>query len=124
VREVRDALAERVEPAEAAGIERNRLCVDPGLGFAKTTQGSLRLMREIDAFLDLGLPLVVGPSRKSFIGAITGTGPDDRLEGTAAAVAWMAAKGAHIVRVHDIREMVRVVRVIDAIRRAGEEGGA
>jgi dihydropteroate synthase len=76
-------------------------------------------MREVDAFLDLGLPVVVGPSRKSFIGKALGDLPvDRRLEGTAGAVAYLASRGAHVIRVHDVPEMVRVLRVVDAIARA------
>jgi dihydropteroate synthase len=117
VREVRAYLADRVGSAVAAGIERERLAVDPGLGFGKTYQHNLTLMRDIGAFLDLGVPVVVGPSRKSFIGAALGGLPmDQRLEGTAGAVAWLAGHGAHVVRVHDVAEMVRVVRMVDAIR--------
>src|SRR5918999_3788026 len=116
VREVRAYLADRVGSAVAAGIERERLAVDPGLGFGKTYQHNLTLMRDIGAFLDLGVPVVVGPSRKSFIGAALGGLPmDQRLEGTAAAVAWLAGQGAHVVRVHDVAEMVRVVRMVDAV---------
>jgi dihydropteroate synthase len=119
VRVVHDALASRVEAAESEGIVRDRLAIDPGLGFGKTAGGSLRLMKRIDAFLDLGLPVVVGPSRKSFIGRALGDAPvDQRLEGTAGAVAYLASRGAHVVRVHDVPEMVRVMRVIDAIARA------
>jgi dihydropteroate synthase len=81
-------------------------------------------MKEVAAFLDLRRPVLVGPSRKSFIGTVLGTDADDRLEGTAAAVAWMVGLGAHIVRVHDVKEMARVVRVVDAIRWAGQEGAA
>jgi dihydropteroate synthase len=120
VSEVRGFLAERVAAATAAGIAEDRLAVDPGLGFAKTSEQSLLLIARVDALLDLGRPVVVGPSRKSFIGKVLGTDADQRLEGTAAAVAWMASRGAHVVRVHDVRAMVRVVRVIDAIRRAAE----
>jgi dihydropteroate synthase len=117
VREVRAYLADRVGSAVAAGIDRERLAVDPGLGFGKTYQHNLTLMRDIGAFLDLGVPVVVGPSRKSFIGAALGGLPmDQRLEGTAGAVAWLAGQGAHVVRVHDVAEMVRVVRMVDAIR--------
>jgi dihydropteroate synthase len=119
IREVRDYLAQRMEAAVSAGIERERLALDPGLGFAKTAEQSLRLMKEIGAFLDLGRPLIVGPSRKSFIGKVLGTEADERLEGTAGAVAWLAGHGAHVVRVHDVKEMARVVRVVDAIRLAG-----
>ena len=119
VREVHDYLAGRIEAAVAAGIPAERLAVDPGLGFGKTAAHSYTLMREVEALLDLGRPVVVGPSRKSFIGAASGDLPvEERLEGTAAAVAVMAFRGAHVVRVHDVREMVRVVRVADAIRKA------
>jgi dihydropteroate synthase len=119
VRTVHEALAERVSAAEGEGVPRDRLAIDPGLGFGKTAEGSLRLMREVDAFLDLGLPVVVGPSRKSFIGKALGDLPvDERLEGTAGAVAYLASRGAHVIRVHDVREMVRVVRVVDAITGA------
>jgi dihydropteroate synthase len=115
--EVKAYLAGRVEAAIQAGLEWERLAVDPGLGFAKTAEQNLELMREIAAFLDLGRPVVVGPSRKSFIGKILGTEADERMEGTAGAVAWLAGHGAHVVRVHDVKEMVRVVRVVDAIGR-------
>ncbi|HYU56444.1 MAG TPA: dihydropteroate synthase [Actinomycetota bacterium] len=118
VAEVRDYLAARVTAAVEAGVGWDRLCVDPGLGFGKDVEGNLRLVKEVDAFLDLRRPVLVGPSRKSFVGNVTGTEVAERLEGTAAAVAWMAGRGAHVVRVHDVKEMVRVVRMVDAIRRA------
>jgi dihydropteroate synthase len=112
-------LSERAAAAEREGVPHDRVAIDPGLGFGKTAEGSLRLMRHVDAFLDLGLPLVVGPSRKSFIGKALGDLPVDmRLEGTAGAVAYLASRGAHVIRVHDVPEMVRVVRVVDAIARA------
>ncbi|HEX6263446.1 MAG TPA: dihydropteroate synthase [Actinomycetota bacterium] len=118
VREVRDFLAERVEAAVAAGVDREAICVDPGLGFAKTTPHSLAMMRHTDALLDLGRPVLVGPSRKSFIGDVLGTEVTERAEGTVGAVCYMVARGAHIARVHDVRETVRAVRVVDAILRA------
>lgn len=118
VGEVRDVLAERVRAAVAAGIDEACLAVDPGLGFAKTGPQSLLLMREIARFADLGRPVVAGPSRKSFVGAVLGTEVHDRLEGTAGAVAWLAANGTNVVRVHDVPQMVRVVRMVDAIRGA------
>jgi dihydropteroate synthase len=118
VPEVRDYLTERVEAAVARGIDQDRLAIDPGLGFAKTEEQNYILMRDIREFLQVNRPVVVGPSRKSFIGKVLGTEVDERLEGTAGAVAWMAGQGAHIVRVHDVKEMVRVVRVVDAITRA------
>ncbi|HEV3473797.1 MAG TPA: dihydropteroate synthase [Actinomycetota bacterium] len=119
VTEVKDFLAERVDAAVAAGIDAEHICVDPGLGFAKNFQHSMRLMREIDALLDLGRPLLVGPSRKSFIGEALGDAPiDQRMEGTLGSVAWMASRGAHIVRVHDVAPTVRLLAVVDAIRNA------
>jgi dihydropteroate synthase len=118
VADVAAYLRSRVEAAVSAGVDWDRLAIDPGLGFAKTSDQSLRLMREVDALLGAGRPVLVGPSRKSFIGHVLGTDASDRLEGTAGAVAWMAGRGAHIVRVHDVASMVRVVRVVDAIRRA------
>jgi len=119
VREVYDMLAGRVRAAVDAGIDEERLAVDPGLGFAKTAEQSLLLVREIARFADLGRPIVVGPSRKSFIGAVLGAEVHDRLEGTAGAVAWLAANGPNMVRVHDVPQMMRVVRMVDAIRSAG-----
>jgi dihydropteroate synthase len=117
VREVRAYLADRLDAAETAGIDRDRLAVDPGLGFGKTYEHNLELMRDIDGFFDLGVPVVVGPSRKSFIGTALGELPvDERLEGTIGAAAWMAGKGAHVVRVHDVGSVARALRVVDAIR--------
>jgi dihydropteroate synthase len=117
VREVRAYLAERLEAAHTAGIDRDRLAVDPGLGFGKTYDHNLELMRDVDALFNLGAPVVVGPSRKSFIGTALGDVPvDDRLEGTIGAAAWMAGRGAHVVRVHDVGPVARALRVVDAIR--------
>jgi dihydropteroate synthase len=117
VAEVRGALGERVEAAVAAGIGLDQLCIDPGLGFGKTFEHNLAILRDIDALHHLDVPVLVGPSRKRFIGALTDSEVDDRLEGTAGVVAWCAARGVDIVRVHDTKEMVRVVRVVDAINR-------
>jgi len=118
VADVRSELSERVEAAAAAGIPRDRLAVDPGLGFAKSTPQSLLLMREIRAFFDLGRPVLVGPSRKSFIGHVLDADVADRVDGTAGAVAWLVAQGVHIVRVHDVKAMARVTKVVDAIASA------
>jgi dihydropteroate synthase len=117
VGDVRSYLAGRIDAATAAGIDRDRIAVDPGLGFGKTYDHNMTLLRDIDAFFDLGVPVVVGPSRKSFIGTALGDLPvNERLEGTAGAVAWLASRGTHVVRVHDVKDMVRVIRVVDAIR--------
>jgi dihydropteroate synthase len=118
VTEVRSYLADRIETAVAAGIAREAICVDPGLGFGKTEKHSLLLMKETAALVELGRPVLVGPSRKSFIGHVVGAEVTDRLEGTLGAVAFMASRGAHVVRVHDVREAALVLRVVDAILRA------
>jgi dihydropteroate synthase len=119
VNDIRGFLGHRVVAAVSAGVRVDALAVDPGLGFGKTLHHNLVLMRDVAAFLDLGRPVVIGPSRKSFIGRILDDAPvDDRLGGTAGAVAWLAGRGAHVVRVHDVREMKSVVRVVDAIARA------
>ncbi|HEX2090559.1 MAG TPA: dihydropteroate synthase [Actinomycetota bacterium] len=123
VTEVREYLRGRLRAATDAGIDADRLAVDPGLGFAKTTPQSLLLMRDVASFVELGRPVVVGPSRKSFIGDVLGTDVTERAEGTAGAVAWMVAQGAHIVRVHDVKTMLRVVRVVDAILDSGSGKG-
>ena len=119
VAEVHGFLRQRADTAVRAGIDRELLCIDPGIGFGKTLEHNLLLLRDVRMLLDLGLPVLVGPSRKRFLGTILGTEAGDRLEGTAAAVAWLAAEGVHVVRVHDVKEMARVTRVIDAISRAG-----
>jgi dihydropteroate synthase len=119
VREVREYLGARLDAAVDARIGRDRLCIDPGLGFGKTYEHNLELMREIESFVDLGAPVLVGPSRKSFIGKALGDAPmEERLEGTLGAVAWLAGHGAHIVRVHDVGPTVRVLKIVDAIRAA------
>ena len=118
VAEVHEYLRERIEAAEFTGIEPERIVVDPGIGFGKDLEHNLELLRRIDTFLDLGRPLLVGPSRKRFLGTLLDLPEDERVEGTAAAVAWSVSRGAHVVRVHDVKEIVRVVRVIDAIAKA------
>ena len=117
VAEVRGFLGDRVEAAVEAGIDLERLCIDPGIGFGKTLEHNLTILRDIRAFHHLGVPVLVGPSRKRFIGTLTDTDVDDRIEGTAGVVAWCAAEGVDIIRVHDVKEMTRVVRVVDAIAR-------
>jgi dihydropteroate synthase len=121
VAEVRAFLEARVAVALDAGIERDALCVDPGIGFGKTLEHNLALLREVDALRIEGVPLLVGPSRKAFIGRLTGAEADDRLGGTAGAVAWLAAHRVEVVRVHDVREMRQVVQVVDAIAGTSDD---
>jgi dihydropteroate synthase len=104
--------------AEQAGIKRERIVVDPGIGFGKTRQHNLLLLKHLDRLTALGFPVLVGASRKSFIGSTLDLPVDERLEGTAAVTAWTVARGAAIVRVHDVREMVRIVRMVEAIKDA------
>ena len=111
-------LAGRVETALRSGILPEQIIVDPGIGFGKTVEQNLYLLNHLDVFLALGYPILVGPSRKSFIGYTLDVPPDDRLEGTAATVALSITRGAHMVRVHDVRAMARVARMTDAIVRA------
>jgi dihydropteroate synthase len=117
VAEVRDQLRGRLDAALATGIEQDRLVIDPGIGFAKTADQNLVLLRDVRALFDLGRPVLVGPSRKSFIGKVLDLEVDQRLEGTSAAVAWLVAQGVHLVRVHDVKEMTRVVRLVEAVMR-------
>ena len=119
VGEVHEYLRQRIEAAELAGIDPERIAIDPGIGFGKDLDHNLDLMHGVDALLDLGRPVLVGPSRKKFIGTILDLAVEERVEGTLGAVVWMIARGAHLVRVHDVREVVRAVRVSDAIARAG-----
>jgi dihydropteroate synthase len=118
VAEVRAFLAGRVDVAVAAGIGRDRLCVDPGIGFGKNLEHNLDLLRSIDSFRELAVPVLVGVSRKRFVGELSGVDdPADRLEGSLAAAAWCAARGVQLVRVHDVGPTVRALRVVDAIAR-------
>ena len=111
-------LAVAVARAQAAGVARSQLAIDPGVGFGKSLQQNLALLRRCDALLQLGLPLYLGPSRKSFLGAITGASVNDRLGATAAAVTAAVLAGAAFVRVHDVRVMRQVLDVATAIRDA------
>jgi dihydropteroate synthase len=122
VPEVIGALVARVRVAEEAGIARSRIVVDPGIGFGKTGAHNLELIDRLGEFRVLRLPILLGASRKRFIGRILGDDgddapPEERLEGTAAAVAVGIAHGADVVRVHDVAAIVKVARVADAITR-------
>ena len=117
VEEVLGFLLERADVAEKAGIEKNRIFIDPGIGFGKTIEHNLKLLKNLDKFSASGYRLLVGTSRKAFIGKITGKQlPAERTYGTAATVALAAAAGASIVRVHDVAEMKDVLKVTNAIR--------
>lgn len=116
--DVKRELLESVAIARKAGIADHNIIVDPGIGFGKTVEQNLELLNRCGELRELGYPLLVGPSRKSFIGYTLDLPPDQRVEGTAAAVAIAIARGADIVRVHDVEQLARVVKMTDAITRA------
>jgi dihydropteroate synthase len=116
--EVKAELRESLARGEAAGLPRELLLVDPGIGFAKDAGHSLEVLRRLGELQDLDRPVLVGPSRKSFIGKVLDLPVGERLYGTAAAVAASVLGGAHVVRVHDVKPMLEVVKVCDAIRGA------
>ncbi len=109
---LRDAAA----AAESRGVGRDRIILDPGIGFGKTVEHNCELIRRIPDIADLGYPVLIGASRKGFIGKILGTDAEDRLEGSLAAHCAAVLAGAHVVRAHDVRATVRAIRIIDALR--------
>jgi dihydropteroate synthase len=119
--EIIDELGSAVERAVGAGISRQQIFVDPGIGFGKTAEQNLLLLRHLDALHELGCPVLVGASRKSFIGRVTGAPADDRLGGSLAAVAWAATHRAAVVRVHDVAATRQFLEVWETIDRA--DGG-
>ncbi len=121
VGEIVDWLASRIDYAVDNGVQRSSIIIDPGIGFGKRLSDNLLLIRSLASFRTLKRPILIGPSRKSFIGRVLDVEKNDRLEGTAAAVALSVANGAGMVRVHDVREMGRVVRMTEAICQARQE---
>lgn len=117
--EILGFLRDAVARAESCGIPREKIIIDPGIGFGKTVAHNLEILKRLGEFRSLGLPILVGTSRKSLIGKVLNLPVDQRLEGTAATVALAIASGADIVRVHDVRYMARVARMADAIVRGG-----
>jgi dihydropteroate synthase len=117
--EVYEWLEERIEAAEAAGIDRNRIIVDPGLGFGKTVQHNLQLMNGLSLLHGLGCPIMLGASRKRMIGALSGEAPaDQRLAGSIALALKAADQGVQLLRVHDVPETVQALRVWRGMRDA------
>jgi len=120
VEDVLAFLTERVGFAVGEGIPKERIVVDPGIGFGKTLDHNLSLIRHIDRFHATGCAVMIGASRKSMIGVLTGAPVDDRVWGTAGVTAWAASQGVDIHRVHDVRAMRDVCAVVDAIRKQAE----
>jgi len=117
------SLSHSIAVARRAGVPAENIVVDPGIGFGKTPEHNLEVLRRLGEFKHLGYPLLVGTSRKSTIGLVLDLPPDQRVEGTAATVALSIAGGADMVRVHDVKEMVRVCRMTDAIVRGWRPNG-
>jgi dihydropteroate synthase len=115
--DVMHELLESVRLAREAGIPDERIILDPGIGFGKSVSQNLELINQVHEIRSLGFPVLLGPSRKSFIGFTLDLPPDQRLEGTAAAVCVGITRGADIIRVHDVEHMVRVARMTDALTR-------
>lgn len=113
--EVRSFLAERTAAAAAAGLGADRTILDPGIGFGKRPEDNLTLLNRLTDLAELGRPIMVGPSRKSFLGAILDLPAEERLEGTLAAAVLAVARGAHILRVHDVEAVRRAVRTAEAV---------
>jgi len=114
--EVRDFLEARVKEAIGVGVEPLAIAVDPGIGFGKTVEHNVQLLRQLDVIAGLGRPIVVGVSRKSFLERLGAGGPGERLPGGIAAAAYAVLRGADVVRTHDVLETARAMRAVDALR--------
>jgi len=117
---VKSFLALRAEAAVAGGVRPEGIVVDPGIGFGKSVEGNLALLGGLRELAELGYPVLVGASRKSFIGRLSHLPEEERLEGSLGAAAAAVMRGADILRVHDVRETVRMLQVVDAVRRGGD----
>jgi dihydropteroate synthase len=116
IAEIYSFLKERIDYAESAGVDSQQIIIDPGIGFGKSVpEGNLTIIKNLASLRKLGKPILVGLSRKAFIGHVLNLGVEEREEGTAAALALAISNGAHIVRVHDVKKMKRVVKMADAI---------
>ena len=116
--EILTFLRQRIDKAQTEGVCPDRIMIDPGIGFGKTGEHNLEILRSLDRFRSLEKPILIGTSRKAFIGKILNLpNPDDRLEGTAATVAWAIAHGADVARVHDVKPICQVAQMTDAIYR-------
>jgi dihydropteroate synthase len=113
--EISSDLGNAIHVAESRGVNRDRIIIDPGIGFGKTIDQNLAILNHLERFDSFNLPLMIGTSRKSFIGRITGRPEDDRAFGSAASIAIAILRGVHMVRVHDVRQMADVARIADAI---------
>lgn len=116
IQEIKQFFEQRIEAAERAGIRREHILLDPGIGFGKRLEDNLKIIREVDAFFELGLPVMLGPSRKSFLGQILDKEARERDTGTMAVVALAAFQGVHLVRVHNVEMARDTIKVIQALK--------
>ncbi|MEK7229475.1 MAG: dihydropteroate synthase, partial [Candidatus Binatota bacterium] len=121
VEEVKEFLLGRIRFALGAGVGADRIIIDPGIGFGKELDHNLALLRGLPALASLGRPILVGPSRKTFVGKLLDVGPEERLEGSLAASVAAVLAGANMIRTHDVKETLRAIRIADALRFGGEE---
>jgi dihydropteroate synthase len=112
-------LKDSIRVAESAGLDPGQIIIDPGIGFGKRVEDNLLILKHLYEFRILGKPILLGTSRKSFIGKILNTGVENRLEGTLATIAIGVLNGAHVIRSHDVLEAKRVIALADAVRLAG-----
>jgi dihydropteroate synthase len=117
VKEISEFLSERVDVAQQAGVKPSMIAIDPGIGFGKTVEGNLQLLKEIGAFKKLNRPVLIGASRKSFIGNLTGADANGRLPGSLAVACFSALNGVDILRVHDVKETLAALKMIKALNR-------
>ena len=118
VKEVKEYLQSHMQAAIDAGVAKDSIIIDPGIGFGKTVEHNLELINHVSEFAELKRPVMIGASRKSFIGSITRSDVADRLEGSLAAAVMAVVRGAHILRVHDVKQTMRAVKVAEAILKA------
>lgn len=116
-------LQESVDIAKAAGVPNDKIILDPGIGFAKDLNRNLEMMRGLDKLVDMGYPVLLATSRKSLIGNVLNLPVTERMEGTGATICYGIQKGCHIIRVHDVKEMTRMTRMMDALMGKGEYSG-
>jgi len=120
--EILHSLKDSIQRAESAGVDPRQVIIDPGIGFGKTTEDNLLILKNLYEFRILGKPILLGTSRKSFIGKILNSEIKERLEGTLSTIAIGVLNGAHIIRCHDVLQAKKTIVVADAIRLAGTKG--
>ncbi|MCM3716656.1 dihydropteroate synthase [Halalkalibacter oceani] len=123
IEDMKADLQESIEICREAGVKSEQIILDPGIGFAKSHEQNLEVMRHLDVFVELGYPVLLGTSRKSLIAKALELPVDERVEGTGATVCYGVMKGCQIMRVHDVKEMARMVKMMDVLMRKGEKNG-